>query len=325
MKRIVCIGLLLTTSGLVVTAPAESARRFAVETFINPDGTGQMLASGTAPWKWEACTAEQKGCEPFARGREANTAGVPAGTVFRLRDGSGELSLSPEWRGPLKELAPPRVAGVLAANEFVSPVPGLWGGGWRGENSEMQLSACITGSGSECVSLTDPSYYRVGCSRSDSFALEPRFVGWYLRIADRQSGGPHLEAGTGSVAPFGAEPLRRSRNTSVSIVGQIAPAVNPPAGECGPPPAPTATVSAAGQARVECAGGCTVLVVGTRKGRRQVVTRRIHAQDLLRPAAALEVGLSGPALARLGAGRIRLTVEVDGKPLARRTIRTSDS
>jgi hypothetical protein len=325
MKRLVCIGLLFAALGLIVTAPAESARRYAVQTFINPDGSGQMFAGGTAPWEWEACTSELKACRPFARGREANTAGVPAGTVFRLRDGSGESSLSPEWRGPLKELAPPRVAGVLAANEFVSPLPGLWSGGWQGENSEMQLSACMTEGGSECVSLTDPRYARAGCSWSDSFVLDPRFVGWYLRVADRQSGGPHAEPAYGVVSPTGTDVFGRSRTTSAAIVGQIASAANPPAGECGPPPTPIATISAAGTARVECGGGCSVALVGTRKGRRQRVTRQIPAQDLLRLAPALEMGLPRTALARLGAGKVRLTVEVDGNRLAQRTIRASDS
>jgi hypothetical protein len=65
--------------------------------------------------------------------------------------------------------------------------------------------------------------------------------------------------------------------------------------------------------------------VGTRKGRTQLVTRRIREQDLLRPEPALEVGLPRAALARLGAGKIRLTVEIDGARWAQRTIRTSDS
>jgi len=45
MKRLVCIGFLFAALGMIVAAPAQSASRFRVQTFINPDGTGQMFAS----------------------------------------------------------------------------------------------------------------------------------------------------------------------------------------------------------------------------------------------------------------------------------------
>jgi hypothetical protein len=320
---------LFAALALIVVAPAQAAGRDKVQTFINPDGTGSLFFGyGSAPWVWEACTSEMKKCEPFARGRELQTAEAPAGTVFRVKNAEGETGLSPEWKGRVKQLAPPRVAGVVAANEFVSPVPGPWSGGWQGEDSEMQLAACATEGGApgECTTLTNPWYERVlGCGESSSFGLDPRFVGQFLRVADRQSGGPHAEAGVGLSSPFGGEVWGRSRNTSVAIVGHIAPATNPPAGDCGPPPSPTATISAKGIAQVECAGGCSVVLVGTRKGRRQLVTDRLGEQDLLRPFAAPEMKLPRTALARLGAGKVRLTVEIDGTRWARRTIRISGS
>jgi hypothetical protein len=303
---------------------------------VSSDSIGHMhVNTGIAPWIWEACTPKLKECAPFARGREVDTVGAAAGTVFRVKDGRGESGRTPEWRGSPQELAPPRVAGIIAANEFVSPVRGLWSGGWEGENSELQLSACATEAGGGCVRLTDPHYVRWGCTSSNSLLLGPDLTGRYLRVTNRQSGGPHVETpfAVGPPPPryeaarlrSGAEVWGRSRNTSVAIVGQIAPAAHPPAGECGPPPAPTATISAKGVARVECGGGCSVVLVGTRKGRRQLVTRRIREQDLLRPEPALEVGLPRAALARLGAGKIRLTAEIDGARWAQRTIRTSDS
>lgn len=332
MKRLVFIGLLLAALGMVIVAPAQAARHLEMNVFTEPNGTGQLSAvtdsTTVRPFAWEVCTPDLKGCEPFARGQRIETTGAPAGSVFRVRDAGGGSGLSPEWGGPPKALAPPRVAGIIKANEFVSPVPGLWSGGWQGEDTEMQLAACATEAGApgECTTLTNPWYERVlGCGESSSFGLDSRFVGQYLRVADRQSGGPHAEAGVGLSSPFGGEVWGRSRNTSVAIVGQIAPATNPPAGECGPPPSPTATISAEGIARVECAGGCSAVLVGTRKGRRQLVTDQIGEQDLLRPFAAPEMKLPRTALARLGAGSIRLTVEIDGTRWAQRTIRTSAS
>ena len=320
--------------GLIVAAPAQASRGIHIQTAIGPTGLGSLFADTSSttvpPLTWEACAPDLTSCRRFAGGREIETTGVAAGTVFRVRDAGGERGVSPEWQGPPKEMAPPRVAGVIAANEFVSPVRGLWSGGWRGENSEMQLSACAAESGQECVSLTSPHFVRRGCASSASFYLDPRFVGLYLRVADRQSGGPHAEGGYAVYSPSGAtwgfdEVWGRNRTTSVAIVGQIAPAANAPAGECGPPPPPIATLSAEGTARVECAGGCSVVLVGTRNGRRQLVTRQIPEQGLLRPNPALELDLPSSALARLGAGKVRLTVQIDGTRWAQRTIRTSAS
>ena len=326
------MGLLFVGLALILVAPAQGARGIPIQLWIGADGTGTLYASTsssvTPPLAWEACAPDLTNCEPFARGREIETTGAPAGTVFRVRDAGGETGDSPEWRGPPKELAPPRVAGVIAANEFVSPLPGFWSGGWKGENSELQLAACATEAGApgECVALTDPHLLRAsGCSPSASFALDSRFAGQYLRVADRQSGGPHAEAAFGLVNPFGSEVWGRSRITSVSIVGQIASAAIAPSGECGPPPAPIATISAAGSARVECGAGCNVVLIGTHDGRRRSVTRQIPGQDLLRPMAALEVSLPPAALRSLGDGKIRLTLAIDGQRISQRVIRSFDS
>jgi hypothetical protein len=210
----------------------------------------------------------------------------------------------------------------MQANGYVTPVRGLWSGGWREEPSEMQLSACETEAGEGCVSLTNPQYIR-RCPNGSSFYLDPQFVGRYLRVADRQDGGPHYETAIGSITPYGAEIFGKNSTTSVAVVGQIALAANPAAGECGPPPAPTATISSEGIARVECGGGCSAALLAMRQGRRQSISRHASAQNLLRPQAALEMRLTPSRLASLGAGKIRLVVEVDGARLTQRTIRTS--
>jgi hypothetical protein len=322
--------LLALAALLLVAVPVSSARELRIQTSLNPGGrTGSMsVASPPGSIGWEACTAQLTECRPWARGRRAETLSAPAGTIFRVRDSEGESGISPEWRGPLTELTPPRVVGSIEANGYVSPVPGLWAGGWGEEYPRMQLSACETEAGDGCVSITSPHFTRVGCSFSASFLLNPIFSGWYLRVADKQDGGEHAEAGYGVFSPSGAtwgfdEVWGRSRTTSVAVVGQIGPAANPSAGECGPPPAPAATISADGVARVECAGGCGVVLAGARKGRQQLVSRRIPAQSALTPFPALEMQLSTKAEANLGIGVIQLTVEVDGKPLARRAIDTS--
>src|ERR1700761_2490190 len=99
MKRLVCIAVLLVSLASVATAPAQAAKRSTVQTFVNSDGSGSLyFGRGSSPWVWEACTSTLKRCEPFARGRETQTAGAPAGTVFRVENGEGETELSPEWK-----------------------------------------------------------------------------------------------------------------------------------------------------------------------------------------------------------------------------------
>ena len=316
--------LLALAALLIVAVPASSAHELRIQTTINPSGRTGSLSVASPPGSigWEACTAKLTDCEPFGRGFSIETNGAPAGTVFRVRNTEGESGISPEWAGPLKELAPPRVAGEIQANGYVTPIPGLWSGGWRAEPAEMQLSACESEAGEGCVSLTNPHYVR-RCPWDASFYLEPRFAGWFLRVADRQNGGPHVEPPYGLTTPYGAEVFGQSRTTSVAIAGQIAPAVSPAAGECGPPPAPVATISSEGIARLECGGGCSAALVATRQGRRRSISRELHEENLLRPRAAVELHLTPSQLASLGVGKIRLVVEIDGARVAQRTIRTS--
>jgi hypothetical protein len=277
---------------------------------------------------WEACSTKLAECKPWDHGPQTETLSAPAGTVFRVRNSTGETGVSPEWRGPLKQLASPQVAGAIQANGYVSPVPGRWDGGWRGEPAEMQLAACETESGFGCVSITSPYFFRQGCSNSASFYLNPIFAGRYLRVADKQTGGPHSEAGYQVGSPSGVtwgfdRVWVASRTVSIAMVGQIAPAVSAPAGECGPPPVPVATISADGVARVECGGGCSAALLGTRDGRKELVTGYIGEQNLLHPQAPLELQLSRAKLASLGAGKVRLVIEIDGQRLATRTLRSS--
>jgi hypothetical protein len=322
--------LLALAALLILAAPAFpreiKPREIKMQALVSPDGTGRLfLNTGYRPFSWEACAPDLTECKWFGGGDEIGTAGAPAGTVFRVKDFIGEHGVSPEWKGRLRQVAPPSVEGPIEANQFVSPVPGEWSGGWAGEGAEMQLSACETATGQGCTTLTDSHYMRQ-CPRDSSFPLDPRFAGEYLRVADNQPGaGPIAEPAFGLTSPYGGEGWVSNQATSTAVVGQIAPATGPPPGECGPPPAPRATISAEGIAKVECGGGCGVTLTGTRKGRRSAITREIPEQDLLKPEAAREMWLPPGMLARLGAGKIRLIVEVDGRRLSQRTIRAPES
>lgn len=220
----------------------------------------------------------------------------------------------------MRQVAPPAVHGAIRANDFVSPLPGRWRGGWEGEDSELQLSACATSQGQDCTTLTDWHYLRP-CPASSSVALDARFAGNYLRVADRRIGpGPHPRAAYAVSSPYGGKAWTRSRNTSVAVVGQIAPAVLPNSGECGPLPPGEAFVSKQGTAYVRCRGGCRAELVASHAGRRVRVVRTLAPQNVLVVRPPVRLRVPRRAVNRIGGGRVRFVVRTDGKRAAYRAI-----
>jgi hypothetical protein len=323
MKRAVIaisIGALVWLAGFG-TAAVAGAAPLQIQALISPSGHGRLVVNnGEAPWVWEECAPDRSSCHPFGRGREIETKAASVGTVFRVRS-HGATGVSPEWLGRLTATKRPRVDGIVRANEFVSPVPGQWKGGWEGEYSEMQLAACITAEAEDCITLTDPFYLR-SCASDASFALEERFVGRYLRVANRRVGaGPPARPFVAVTSPYGDEVWRRSRNTSIAMLGQIAATTQTYPGECGPPPSGSALIDERGRALVDCQGGCRAILVARRNGRQLQVSRTLPSRSALLVPPPTELGLSSHKIkARLGAGRINFAVSVNGKRAAQRSV-----
>jgi hypothetical protein len=321
MRKVSTLASFVVVGVLSITAPlATSSERIHIQAGINPDGNGRLLVnSGEGPWAWEACTPDLTTCAPFGNGREIETIGASPGTVFRV-EGNGATGVSPEWRGRVNQVKPPSIDGLTRANEFVSPVPGMWSGGWKNEFSQVQLSACATPAGQDCMALTDLHYVR-NCAASASFALDAKVAGSYLRIAQSLIGaGPPVEPSYAVTSPYGGEVWGRSRITSVAVVGQIAPAVNPYPGECGPPPRGRAFISKQGVALIECPAGCRAALIGSRNGRHVRITRSLPARDALIIAPPARLRVPDGILAGTGAGSVHLVAEIDGNQVAQRTI-----
>jgi hypothetical protein len=185
----------------------------------------------------------------------------------------------------------------------------------------MQLSACATATGLSCITLTDPRYPR-NCAAEASFALEERFAGTYLRVANRRVGaGPLSRTAIAVTSPYGDEVWSPSRNTAVFIAGQIAPPINAYPGECGPPPPGKAVIDAQGSALVDCQGGCQATLIASGKGKRLQVTGSLSPRDslLVKPPVELRVP-KRKIQARLAPGRVQFAVKIDGKQVAQRTV-----
>jgi hypothetical protein len=92
------------------------------------------------------------------------------------------------------------------------------------------------------------------------------------------------------------------------------PVPTPPASQFRPTP-PSARVSSRGAVTVRCATACHI-VLRARHGRHRIrIVRTLHGQG----TASLH--LSKQQLRRLGRGKLVLTIEVNGKVVATRTVR----
>lgn len=317
--------LLAVGVNVLLVTPSFASEEIRMQTLLNEDGTGRLFVNDSGgPWKWQACAPDRTECVPFGGGREIATGGARPETVFRV-ESHGTMGVSPEWRGRVRQSAPPSVYGVIRANEFVSPVPAGWSGGWAGELSQMQLAACATPTGQNCTTLTELHYVR-GCEGSASFVLNPAFAGDYLRVAERRLGsGRIFEPAYAVSSPYRGEVWQRNRITATAVVGQIAPAVNPFPGECGPPPPGEASISRQGIASVRCRGGCHAVLVARSDKRQARVARRVPAEEQLVVAPATELEVPRRAQRRLGAGSVSLRVTIGGRVAAHRTVRLASA
>lgn len=319
---------LATASGAIAASAGVGSEEIKMQALLDDDGTGRLFVNNTdGPWHWESCTPGLRECRPFAGGREVSTAGIRPPAVFRVKS-EGMVGLSPEWRGQVEQIAPPSVSGIIRANEFVSPVPGRWARGWEDESSELQLSACHTVSGKSCTTLTHSHYIRRSCSslnasRSASFVIEDRFAGQYLRVADRRIGaGPHLRLAYAVGSPYGHEVWRRDRVTSVAVAGRIASPARGFPGECGPSVPGEGLISRHGVGFVRCSDKCRVTLTAGRAGRVvKAVLEVPQSRSALDVGPPEQVALPPGKLAQLGEGSIKVALRVDGKLLAKRSIR----
>lgn len=311
--------LAVAGAGMLSTAPASAAEDIHMQALLNDNGSGRLFVNnGTgAPWSWEACSPGLARCAPFARGRKITTAGARPETVFRVRSADGGTGQSPTWHGRVAEVDPPSVNGLIRANELVRASPARWRGGWEGDFDHIQLSACTTPSGKGCTSITDPKYIH-GCN-GWATVLEPHFTGHYLRVADRRYGAGTVFTLDAVSSPFGHPIWRANRTTAVAMAGRIAPPRGAEKADCDSPLLLRASISSDGAALVRCTPGCRAVLIARRAGRSARIAR--HLPPARHDGGLSKLRLSRRALARLGCGRCRMVVRIQGGPVVQRTVR----
>jgi hypothetical protein len=307
---------LATLASLALTTTPAPARSAPIA-LLNPDGSGRLLADQGSP-EWKACKPDLSVCSPFAAGSDISTDGAAPETVFW----GGEDQLSPVWYGNVFAVTQPSVTGTLRANELVTPVPGQWHGGWDGDHDSTQLAACTSPTGEDCITLTH-THYPGGCS-DGAAVIDPAFSGRYLRVADQRLGaGPIAEPAYAVSSPYGGGVWPADTLTSVAMVGQITAATGDREVECGPPPLARASISKRGVATVRCELlACRTALIAKRGRRRARVVRKLPAVPFRLSAKNLpRLRLRPRSLVRLGSGRTRMIVKVNGLQIAQRTVR----
>jgi hypothetical protein len=233
------LALLVAVTVAWVPASAGAVERATVSTSLKPNGSGFLITNGRSnpedqTWAWQACSARLSSCTPFGKGRTISTNGAKPNTRFRATSSYGVTGVSSIWRGRVKPLGPPTITGIVRANERVTPVAGLWQGGWSDDYDLFQLAVCESSKGLRCTTLTDV-HYPGGCPHGAA-VLDPQFTGNYLRIADRRIGAGTAFLDFAVPTPYEGRIWAADRTTSVTIVGRIAKATGPRTVKCGPPP-----------------------------------------------------------------------------------------
>jgi hypothetical protein len=289
-------------------------RRF--QTLLESDGEGRIFMNDGSRPTWEACRPDLTGCSPFATG-DFTTAGAPPETVFW----AGGSAVTPVWKGTVSPAAPPSVDGALRADEVVAPVAGGWNGGWSDDYDELTLAICRSPQGHECATV-DHEGREYGCGAPGATLIDPAFTGWYLRVTDHHWGAGTIFGGVGHDFYFhDVEPVS-GPIVSVAVVGRIAAATGPVESRCRQPLLMHASISSTGKAKVECQiVGCRTELIARRSSRRAARRRsRIPMQLGGLPRRPKTLGFRPAAFRKLGNGPLRLTLEINGKRVARRTV-----
>ena len=344
------LALLAALLALALTGGSAHARHQGepfVLHYLRDDGTGMLWTLVDHPVAWERCAPDGSPCTSYDDGDgEPKSLAVrddPPGTVFAATQDGVTLRSEP-WRGRVRATEPPRVEGEVRVGGLVRPLPATWEGGWGREADWLQLQACRTLDGADCVVVLDER--SSGPCRSDGGRLLPaRYEGRWLQVTDRrisreepyplplysphEANRPHVPGPPGIAG---------------AVVGQIAPGPAP-AEDCGqprgflPPGSPPAPGCSRTQAQQPATQACTspvpvspvrvsrVLLTRTRLSLR--VSRPADldvriARRAGRPSAArwrrvksltLRARAAGPATRRLRPlrpGRYRISIRSDG-------------
>jgi hypothetical protein len=299
---------------------AKAFGRLPFQVLLNADGSGQIFMNDQSSPEWKACKPDLTSCTLFAKG-SFSTGDAPPETVFW----GGEDLLTPLWKGNVHATAPPSVTGAVRADHVVTPIAAQWGGGWENDWDQLTLSICRTAAGQQCVTINHEG--GVGeCGAGGATLIDPAFAGWYLQVVDRRYGADTAFAGVGHPFYYWAPEVIGGPTVSVALVGKIAPATGPPRAGCSSPPPFSALITRKGSAEVGCPiVACHAELIARRDRISVRMVRRLVPAPGSGRGGSATLRLRPSALKRLPRGPVHFTVKINGRVLARRTLRLGRS
>lgn len=298
------------------TSSTQALGRLPFQVLLNADGSGRIFMNNGSTPSWQACRPDLTACAPFATGN-FNTGDAPAETIFW----AGDDLVTPIWMGNLRETGPPSVRGKVRGNEVVTPVAGLWAGGWEDDYDDLTLSVCKTAAGKACLEINDEGREEE-CGARGATLIDPAFAGRYLRVVDRRYGSGAVFAGVGHPDYYPAEKIEPRATIAMAIVGKIAPATGPPSIDCGPPPLSEASINGDGSAEVTCLiVGCQATLIARRGRHTARLERRLLSTPPFRGRGLAKLRLPPSSMEPLEGGPIQITVKINGRTAARRTVK----
>jgi hypothetical protein len=246
----------------------------------------------------------------------------PAGTVFRLsatyRGRTYSSSLT--WRGRVRSVTRPVLAGPARFDAVVGGSAATWMGGWGAENDQLGIEACRTAGGRDCVMLNGEELQcpRGGAcgslgavvdrlQRPDRARVGNWYTGWYLFALDAHRGNDISEL-VGYSSPAAIPPWPMNATVTRSE----------PYGPVSGPPAPHVQILRHAQvhgqrvsvASVRCVVRCHVWVTVTRIGENFTPDERIAWSASTVIAGSGMLSVPGP----LPRGRMAVSINVGDGP-----------
>lgn len=317
-------------------ATAQTATGYGVTImyYVNPDGTGGLIANPTngGTVTWHACPPGG-GCTPvdsrptLDRALEVGTASV--GTVFIATATSGSRTAtasSVPYLGPVRSNTPPSFSGRLRVGALVKPIAGSWSGGWGSERSFLQMQICRRVNGTGCVVVADQVYWN-SCPGVGA-VLAPHHARRYLRVIDQRLGRDvaFTMMGLPSPSPSYIEALQPTPSRAGTIAGPIGLPTGPPESTCGPPPPHVILAQRAVRrgdrlefGRIRCVARCTVAVDVRQKRHRKLRFKRMLPKGGGTKRLLLPVGVTR----RIRASSFRVSVFFGQEMISAGRVKTS--
>lgn len=329
LRRLLTIGT--GAAALLFATPAGAQEARISQEIFGPDGQPVLVANPSPDGgqgriaAWRFCPP-QGACQPVVGDgspddRQIEPGDVAAGTTFEAdsiaRDGRRTTARSNAWNGRVTATSAPAVTGELRVGSFARPVAAAWTGGWGMEYDRLRLEACRDRTARRCETLSAEGEDPATCSGAAA-VLGRRYTGWWVRAVDMRLARDTAFAGVGYL---NARAIPLARASRVTVRSQLVGPVLAPRGrfvECAAPDIaiPGRARKEAGRvqlAQVTCTSACD-RVLAVRDARRLIRRRVEPASDLLG-----DVGL--PANIRLSGPTVRVSVLVNGRHRAKRTVR----